>query len=179
MGPESQAIRGSISARSLKGQAAIEYLTTYGWAILALVAVLGIILYSGVLSPTYLISDECSISSNLPCRFAIVSSGEKSTLSLALTNGFQYKIKITSISVSARDGSLKGFSKKMNGTIDSGAIIPIEGELGQGLPANSVVRLNVNITYASCAPELIAPGETCSNSSHTIVGKITGRVIPG
>jgi len=163
----------------MKGQAAIEYLTTYGWAILALVAVLGIILYSGVLSPTYLLSDECSISSNIPCKFAIESTADKSTLKLSLTNGFQYRIKVTDVSVSARDGSLKGFSKKVGTEIESGANILISEDLGQALPANSVVRLNVNLTYASCAPELVASGKTCSDSNHTVVGKITGRVIPG
>ena len=168
------------AARSLKGQAAIEYLTTYGWAILALVIVLGVLLFSGVLSPTYLISEECSLSSNLPCQFGIVSAGDKTTLSVNVTNGFQYKIKIIDFNVSGKGGEATGFSEKLNQEIESGSTFAIsEKQIGGTLPPNSVVRLTVNISYASCAPELFEPPQTCSDSNHTIVGKITGRVIHG
>lgn len=39
----------AFSARVLRGQAAMEYLMTYGWALLALVVVLAALIYLGVL----------------------------------------------------------------------------------------------------------------------------------
>ena len=42
-----------------KAQAAMEFLMTYGWAILVVLVVIGALAYFGVLSPKKLLPDKC------------------------------------------------------------------------------------------------------------------------
>jgi len=42
-----------------KGQAALEFLTTYGWAFLVILVMIGALAYFGVLNPSNLLPDKC------------------------------------------------------------------------------------------------------------------------
>ena len=42
-----------------KGQAALEFLTTYGWAFLVVLVMIGALAYFGVLNPSRLLPDKC------------------------------------------------------------------------------------------------------------------------
>ncbi|MBI3036442.1 hypothetical protein HYY73_01620 [Candidatus Woesearchaeota archaeon] len=48
------------SLKSMKGQAAMEFLMTYGWAILVVLVVIGALSYFGVLSPSTLLPEKCN-----------------------------------------------------------------------------------------------------------------------
>ena len=50
-----------------RGQAAIEFLTTYGWAILVLVAAMSTLAYFGVLSPSKYVPERCDITQGFAC----------------------------------------------------------------------------------------------------------------
>jgi hypothetical protein len=50
-----------------KGQAMMEYLVTYGWALLALLIVVAVLLSSGVFSPNSFATQECTFQPDLPC----------------------------------------------------------------------------------------------------------------
>src|SRR4030042_3664559 len=50
-----------------KGQAAMEFLMTYGWAILVVLAAIGALAYFGVLSPDRFMPSECMISGGFSC----------------------------------------------------------------------------------------------------------------
>lgn len=152
---------------------------TYGWAILALVIIIGILISTGALSPTYLISEECSLGSNLPCDFALYNSGGNTSIALGLHDGFAYKIRITKVQIYSRADSTEFSGFSVPATMDSGGNTTFVGSLGSQLPANSIARFVANITYVSCAPEVVVPPNDCSDSNHTVVGRITGRVIQG
>jgi hypothetical protein len=163
----------------MRGQSMVEYVTTYGWAILALVIIIGLLVNSGALSPTFLVSEECSLGSNLACQFAIVNHDADTKISLGLYNGFPYKINVTDVQVydPASGLSFGGFPK---GTlVESGSNYSAEGSLGAELPAGTVMRLYANVTYEACTPEVAAPGSVCSDAQHTVSGKITGKIIAG
>jgi hypothetical protein len=160
----------------MRGQAAVEYLMTYGWAILALVIILGVLIFSGILSPNYLISEECNFGTNLPCQFALFNSGGKTTLTMRIHNGFQYKINVTELEVYKSNDPSKKFTIP-GGFIKSGGNETFSTELDTLLAPNSIGRYLVNLSYVSCAPEVTPEGEECGNSKHTIIGKVTGRVI--
>ncbi len=51
-----------------KGQAAIEFLMTYGWAILVVLVVIGALGYFGVLNPTALLPEKCVFGVELSCQ---------------------------------------------------------------------------------------------------------------
>ncbi|HJX06290.1 MAG TPA: hypothetical protein VJ461_06280 [Candidatus Nanoarchaeia archaeon] len=50
-----------------KGQAAMEFLMTYGWAILVVLAAIGALAYFGVLSPDRFLPSKCMISGGFSC----------------------------------------------------------------------------------------------------------------
>ena len=53
--------------RSVKAQAALEFLMTYGWAILVVLIVIGALAYFGVLSPSNLLPEKCAFPVSLSC----------------------------------------------------------------------------------------------------------------
>lgn len=51
-----------------RGQVAMEYLVTYGWAILGLVVAIGALAYFGVLDPSMFIPERCSVPVEFGCE---------------------------------------------------------------------------------------------------------------
>jgi hypothetical protein len=161
-----------------RGQAAIEYLMTYGWAILALVIIIAVLLASGVANPNFFVSEECTLGSNLPCQVGLVNIEQESRLFLEVGNGFAYGIVIKKIEVfSIADNSKKITFAPAQTLIESGGSISVDEKLDDFLSTNSVARFFVNVTYVSCAPEVASPGSECSDEEHTIVGRLTAKVI--
>jgi hypothetical protein len=171
------AISGKLTMA--KGQAAVEYLTTYGWAILALVIILAVLLSSGLLSPNAALSEECSFGSNLPCSFALYDDSGTSKILLRLFNGFSYKVKVLSIDLKGEDGTAFAWtgSDVPPFEVESGGNVTLAGTFGQNLPIGSVKRFTGNLTYVSCASEISTTD--CSTSQHSITGRVTGKVLPG
>jgi hypothetical protein len=163
-----------------KGQAAVEYLTTYGWALLALVIIIGVLLSSGVLSTNVALSEQCQFGTNLPCDFAVFDQGGVTNISLSIFNGFAYRINVTNLTLETSDGSAaftwSGTSAPPF-TIESGGYANITGTLSRLLPVNSVQDFYGNLTYASCAPEI--NGSNCGLTTHTVTGSVTGKILSG
>jgi hypothetical protein len=53
--------------RMRKGQTAMEYLMTYGWAILIIMVVLAVLFYLGVLNPAGLTPNQCTFPAGVTC----------------------------------------------------------------------------------------------------------------
>jgi len=66
-----------------KGQAALEFLITYGWAIMAAMIVIAALTYFGVTNPATSLPDKCIFSNAFECKDYQMSS---STLKLKLIN---------------------------------------------------------------------------------------------
>lgn len=161
----------------MRGQAAVEYLMTYGWAIFALIVVLFVLLTSGILSPSYLVAEECSFGTNLQCDAALFNDADSTQLRLRLFNGFPYKIKITDLNIQTEDGSqyFTGFPSDID-ELDSGENITLSATLsGLEIAEGTVKRFNGNISYVSCAHEL---GPDCSDTEHVVTGRVAARIIP-
>jgi uncharacterized protein (UPF0333 family) len=71
-----------------KGQAAMEFLMTYGWAIIIVLAAIGALAYFGVLSPQKLLPERTTFPAPLPnVDTAVISAaGASSTVSVAFKN---------------------------------------------------------------------------------------------
>jgi hypothetical protein len=50
-----------------KAQSALEFLMTYGWAILVVLAAIGALAYFGVLNPSNFLPDQCTASTGVGC----------------------------------------------------------------------------------------------------------------
>ena len=103
----------SISAQNNKlfkqrrSQAAMEFLMTYGWAILVVLAAIAALAYFGVLSPEKFLGEQCIVEPGLACTSSKVEPA-KITLVLAQNKG--KTITIDSIAVGSCSGT---FSKTM------------------------------------------------------------------
>lgn len=84
-----------------KAQAAMEFLMTYGWAILVVLVVLGALTYFGVLSPQTLLPSRCETGEMwLKCKDSKLDSTNNQFI-ITLENNWQYDVKVTSINVSS------------------------------------------------------------------------------
>ena len=69
-----------------KAQAALEFLTTYGWAFLVILIMIGTLAYFGILSPSKVLPNRCNIGSEFQCLDYQIS---------ATTSGFKLRLKNT------------------------------------------------------------------------------------
>jgi len=51
-----------------RGQAALEFLTTYGWAFLVILIMIGALAYFGILKPSRLLPERCTFGSEIGCQ---------------------------------------------------------------------------------------------------------------
>ncbi|MFH1470872.1 MAG: hypothetical protein ABIF01_03940 [Candidatus Micrarchaeota archaeon] len=79
-----------------RAQAAMEYLMTYGWAILAIVIVLGALLYLGVFSLASKAPDFCRPQVGMHCTsWRLDASDDNATV--LIINGYQQHMNVTQV----------------------------------------------------------------------------------
>jgi hypothetical protein len=77
-----------------KGQAAIEFLLTYGWVILVFIIAIGALLYFGFLSPETFGQEQCEIAPGLDCQDVRAAGAE---LTLVIENNLGQDVFIQKI----------------------------------------------------------------------------------
>jgi len=80
-----------------KAQAAMEFLMTYGWAILVVLVAIGALAYFGVLSPDKFLPERCTGPAGMDCvdKAFVSSSGGNLTFALKNNQGFRINISGT------------------------------------------------------------------------------------
>ncbi|MBU1975328.1 MAG: hypothetical protein KKG59_02895 [Nanoarchaeota archaeon] len=81
-----------------KGQAAMEYLSTYGWALMIIIVALAALAYFGVLNPDMFLPEKCNFESGILCDDFMSDIGPPGKVSLMLVNGLGKAIKIDDVS---------------------------------------------------------------------------------
>ncbi len=85
-----------------KAQAAMEFLMTYGWAILVVLIVIGALAYFGVLNPQRLLPERCIFQTGINCRdhlASLTAFGGNPGIQLRILNGLGRDIRITNGSI--------------------------------------------------------------------------------
>lgn len=85
-----------------KSQTALEFLTTYAWAFIAILIMIGMLAYFGVLSPSKLFPERCDFGRDFKCEgytLAYSSSGTDGQVKFKLKNELGYDIQVDSVSV--------------------------------------------------------------------------------
>jgi hypothetical protein len=94
--------------RRKKGQAAMEFLMTYGWAILIAIIAIAALIAFGVLNPP--IQEVCGaegvLVQGVSCGNVVATAG--GTLSITITNNLLQPLTLTDISVDIRSGGATG-----------------------------------------------------------------------
>ncbi|MDP3733398.1 MAG: hypothetical protein Q8Q91_02540, partial [Candidatus Daviesbacteria bacterium] len=84
-----------------KSQAAMEFLMTYGWAILVVLVAIGALAYFGVLSPDKFLPSKCTLPAGIACiDFKLTSgAGAANTATVVLRNGLGFDLTLVTIGV--------------------------------------------------------------------------------
>ena len=175
----------SESGNYSRGQSAVEYVTTYGWALLFLVLVIGALLASGIADPSYIISEGCNLGPTMQCNFQVYSAGDISTggttvIAFNVSNGFGYNVSIKSFRVSLEsDDAIFAELADSPITVPSGESFSDKAELGFSASPGSLQKFNVHVEYVSCAKEINPECKVDDAFKHTVTGKIVGRILKG
>lgn len=93
-----------------KAQAALEFLMTYGWAILVVLAAIGALAYFGVLSPSNFLPDQCTATSGVGCLGK--PSINSTAIIFTLTNGIGQTLSVENINTSKSSAGNMYFCSK-------------------------------------------------------------------
>jgi hypothetical protein len=139
-----------------KAQAALEFIMTYGWAILVVLVAIGALAYFGVLSPDRFLPSKCTLQPGIACLDHKVTPAD---VTARLTNSLGFDIN--TITVAAGNcGTSSTPATLANGA--SGTYTITCGAAITGSKYNE--QLNVSYTV------------TESGISHNNVGQITSRI---
>jgi hypothetical protein len=87
-----------------KSQAALEFLTTYAWALILIIILIATIAYFGILRPQQILPDRCVFNVGFGCEaFLIDNSATPNTFVLNLKNQVGEAIEVTGITLKSED----------------------------------------------------------------------------
>jgi len=169
-----------------KAQAAMEFLMTYGWAILVVLVVIGALAYFGVLNPQNLLPEKCTLPMGLYCRDHIINGGTPGSIALKLENGMGSGIMITNINISGQilNGCTIDLKTAAPGGVDNYNNLDgwhiANGDMGSvTITCTSVAdfsgKTKGDITLTYCA-DTSADDADCIAFSHTMEGELMARV---
>lgn len=91
-----------------KAQAAMEFLMTYGWAILVVLVAIGALAYFGVLTPERFLPEKCLLAAGFHCKSYKVEADTGVTLLMG--NSLPFDITVNTINLKEGDTVLCSFS---------------------------------------------------------------------
>jgi hypothetical protein len=155
----------------MESQSAVEYLTTYGWAILIIAIALFALFSLGILNPLNSAGQQCSLSSGLSCTIVRTTTNGLVTINLVQTT--QSQINITSISCNSNNilANVYAYPPGSQITLRPGTNATLSVQCWSG--TNSLSG-----AIGSTLPEylFITYNETFTGFPHTASGRIVTKV---
>jgi hypothetical protein len=156
---------------SRAGQAAFEYLVTYGWAILAAIMAIGALSYFGFVSPSNLLSNRCNFGKQMECTdYQILDDG---TVKLTLRNNFGKPIAILDVNMAEDAAGVTGVHPfNVPVTISSGftneTIFNLDAKYAKPEGQKQSLNLIINFTRTDIAnaPSHIVVGYVFTGVAH-------------
>ena len=149
-----------------KSQAALEFIMTYGWAILVVLVAIGALAYFGVLSPDKFLPAKCTLSAGLACTDHKATA---SNLDIVFRNSLGYDITVTDVKAQQctaqtglSDTVSNGGTKQYTFCCGASCVPASTGNAG------SKYNGNVNVTYTT--------PDDYGALSHTNQGQVTSRI---
>jgi len=157
--------------KNKRGQAAMEFLMTYGWAILVVLIAIGALAYFGVLNPARFLPESCTIGPGVGCDDYKITSGAaaESTIQLLLRNGLGESLTDVDVAVTGctvQDAAASGdpadtwTDGSLLGDADNGITLTTCGIANSG----ERVKVDITITYTGS-----------SGLEHTKTGTLTAK----
>ena len=137
-----------------KGQAALEFLTTYGWAFLVILVMIGALAYFGVLNPQKFLPDKCIFGTGFgACLDGISDSGADNAIKFKLKNGLGQDLTVTSINIVSRDPTDCTTQTTVPGAWTAGAVADWEigctADLVEGQRVDLAISFDYTVTGGS------------------------------
>ncbi len=136
-----------------KGQASIEYLMTYGWAILVLAIVITVLFLNGFINPKGNVKQFCLLPPQIGCsNFISYLKNNQNIVMLNLTNNLGYKAKIC-LTLTYKTKSTHEECKNIEEgdsaiyTLKFKDLLPPKGDLAQYKITINYIPLNSGNTY--------------------------------
>ncbi|MFH0868150.1 MAG: hypothetical protein V1831_02470 [Candidatus Woesearchaeota archaeon] len=139
-----------------RSQAAMEFLMTYGWAILVVLVAIGALAYFGVLSPDKFLPAKCTLPAGIACTDFKIDAGA-STIDVVLRNGMGFDATAVGVYVT-------GCAEDTGNTLSNGQQTKFT-VTACALTAGSKFSGDVNVTYTNADTLL----------THKVQGSLTGR----
>jgi hypothetical protein len=149
-----------------RGQAAMEFLMTYGWAILVVLAAIGALAYFGVLSPDRFLPDKCTASPPFACTQWKIATAGAGQVQVFLQNSGGTDVQGLTVALSCNDGSAASAVAGAPTTLANGNTGNFTYTCAAGAPVTGQRwRGNFTITYT----------KTGESVSHQTTGAIQVR----
>jgi hypothetical protein len=152
-----------------KAQAAMEYLMTYGWAILIVIIVAAALYALGVFDPSTWTGDRATGFSNIGApasgAWKLAATNATDQFQIQLTNNLPSRMNITAISITI--GTTSCTATAGTGAVGIGGSITVTAYCGTQT-ANSPYTADVSLTYNNLDTGITGLKES---------GKVTGTVI--
>ncbi len=133
-----------------KAQAAMEFLMTYGWAILVVLVAIGALAYFGVLSPDRFLPERCTGPSGMDCldKAAI----NDTHVSVVLKNNLGYTISAFSVQTGSEDCNAfrtlqtQYYYENASGGWNNTVTAPVGSGIPFNIPNGRRIRFNADCT---------------------------------
>ncbi len=148
----------------IRGQAALEFLMTYGWAILVVLAAIGALAYFGVLKPDAFLPEKCTMAPGLDCRDFLINT---KTARLDFRNALGKDILISKVAVGPQCNETLPVAIEIDngdiGSVIAGTVTPC----ANGNP-NAKFKEGIVVTYTDIE----------TNITKIMTGSIIAKVQP-
>ena len=165
-----------------RGQAALEFLTTYGWAFVVILVMIGALAYFGVLDPSRFLPNRCQFPSGLKCgKYTLDSTSTTSDVArFQLSNNLPDDITINQVKYSTdnantwrdcvKSTNTSSPETDINLTINRGLTKTVNCTMPEGtLKPNTKQKVNFRVVYSQ--------GDTFdSNFANDAFGEIYAEV---
>jgi uncharacterized protein (UPF0333 family) len=94
--------------KAKRSQAALEFLMTYGWAILIVLIVISALAYFGVLNPQAMLPSRCTLPTGWSCGDYVVTMSQSAVndqIKLKIINGLAKSVNIVNITATPGTGT--------------------------------------------------------------------------
>ncbi len=169
-----------------RGQAAMEFLMTYGWAILVVLVVIGALAYFGVLSPETLLPDRCELQQGVACNdYKLDASADE--IYLLLQNGMGEGIILDTVTVTSQDAEVGVTCNNDFGNGEANATQDFGAKWGKYIPNGGTADLTLDTCGLTAT--LVGTGkqkfditigwyasDSTDSFTHTMNGQILGDI---
>ena len=148
-----------------KGQAAMEFLMTYGWALLVVLIAIGALAFFGVLNPSKFLPNACTLAPGFACT-DFKASATANSIVIILQNGLGENLNSVTLSIANANPTCAStnFSPPNTAVADGGTLPFTIGCGGATWTSGTKFKSDLRISYTI--------GSGANVISHTKVGQL-------